>query len=127
MANTSGEVRFHIEWEGLLLVTEGMYVLEDFQELSNKVLEISEIKTVKTLLVDARKAEIMPQEVISWMKNDWFPSVVNSKIERIAFVVPTFGIAELTLRQASKQIKTVNQLEIEYFGAWEKAKNWLIN
>lgn len=124
--NTSGEITFQSDWAGLLLVTEGIYVLDSFQELGNKVIEICEEEQLQTLLIDATKAEIMPQDVISWMRNDWYPSVVKTALTRIAFVVPTFGIAELTLRQASKHIETINQIEIEYFSVMENAKNWLV-
>lgn len=123
--NTAGKITFHEDWEGLLLVAEGLYTLATFQELGNKILEVSEVNSIKTLMIDARRAEIIPQDVISWMENDWYPAIVKTGIERIAFVVPTIGIAELTLRKANKKMELLNQIEIEYFGRWEKAKSWL--
>jgi len=123
--NSVGKITYHKDWNGLLLVAEGFYTLSTFSELGNKVLELAETNTIERLLIDASGAEIIPQEVISWMENDWYPSVVLSKIQRIAFIVPSIGIAELTLRQANKKMELLNKIEVEYFSIHQSATSWL--
>ena len=124
LQNSAGIVKLQPDIDGLLVVTQKGYDFQNFQKLSNKIIELTEVQDVETLLIDARDADIMPQGVISWIEQAWYPSIIQTTIRRIAFVVPSIGIAEMMLRKANRKLEAISTIEIEYFGAWDNAKEW---
>ena len=121
----AGYISFQEDWNGLLIQASATMELLPFQELGNKVIELLKTMPVEYIMIDARATQIMRQEIISWIEQSWYPAVLETKLRRIAFVVPPIGLAELTLRQSNKKVEALNVLEIEYFGTWERARSWL--
>ncbi|WP_027001737.1 hypothetical protein [Hugenholtzia roseola] len=82
----------------------------------------------RCVLIDARPSTYtIPPEVQEWISENVYPVAPQAGVEKLAFVVTTDEIAQLSIEQAVEDGQQVaNFLDQRFFDDPEKAENWLL-
>jgi hypothetical protein len=107
--------------------TENM-TKEDLEEGFVKTSEIMEELKPRFFLSDARQQlAVISPKIQLWIAQNIYPRWQNAGLQKLAIVIPTELIANLSIQQTVDEVEEVKKdgYEIRYFDDDKVAKNWL--
>ncbi len=102
---------------------------EDLEEGFIKTSEIVEELKPRFFLSDARQQlAVIPPAIQLWIAQNIYPRWQNAGLQKLAIIIPTELITNLSIQQTVDEVDEVKKsegYEIRYFDSDEVAKNWL--
>jgi hypothetical protein len=101
------------------------YALGDqFRTGLEKGLELVKKQAARKWLADMRRMGVVSAANQKWSNEDWFPRALTAGINRMALVVPTSTLSQMSVDAIMSKVEGTN-LETAYFDNVEEAKGWL--
>lgn len=101
----------------------------DLEEGFIKTSEIMEELKPRFFLSDARQQlAVISPEIQLWIAQNIYPRWQNAGLQKLAIVIPTELITNLSIQQTVdevEEVKKTDSYEIRYFDTDEVAKSWL--
>jgi len=81
---------------------------DEYREAAENVLALLEEKKTSRLFADCVKLMVVHPDDQKWVEVDWLPRMVRAGLEKIAVLVPTGAVAQLSVSKMEQSIAPQN-------------------
>ncbi|WP_053405297.1 STAS/SEC14 domain-containing protein [Persicobacter sp. CCB-QB2] len=103
----------------------GFLSSEEFQNIGLKTIETLKSTNTTRLLVDTERLKVLRAENQDWIKHEWFPKALSTKLTKMAFIEPDNPFGKASAQAANTVEEIVGKITINYFKSEAEALNWL--
>ena len=114
-----------IEDDYVVISYKGFIPFDEFTEICLKALEIVKDTGIDKFLSDTSEMKVMPKENQEWIQNEWFPMAMQTKLRRVAFLVPNSAFGKASVEATNSQAQQAGNITIRNFTNREEAIQWL--
>lgn len=100
---------------------------DEYRTGMNKVLELLTARKASRWLIDAREMSVVTQTDQGWMMRDWRPRAIAAGLKKVAVVMPSSAIAQMSIHRMENNLKdpTDQVIATAYFPSTDEARAWL--
>ena len=99
--------------------------LQDFKKIVEHEFELIEQYKLKKAIIDLRLLPVYDTGMPEYIKEVWFPKVIELGLKYVAFVQPEKILGQMTMKKAHKEEEVKIPITMEHFGDFDEALNWL--
>ncbi|MFB9863377.1 STAS/SEC14 domain-containing protein [Rufibacter immobilis] len=112
-------------FQAVLTTFSGFLKHKEFKAIALESLSLAQQSGFTKILVDTSQTRVIQQQSQKWIDGEWFPKALETGVRHMAFLIPEDIFGKMSVEATNKQIRQSGQIEIQYFGSLEEARNWL--